>query len=300
MDARFPPAIDTFVDVTYKGIEVGRRAKLTEVAPDAGYVEVAAPMPVGSTVVLATEDGVAITAEVRGVHEQIGGSDKPPGMKVAPKLEGAAVAWWSQRVTVAAAPPPDRRTRELSAAASAAAQAVAERDREQAGAPPPGHRRTRHLADGEIKAALTAAMAEEQRLGIVPASDKTPVDGVPIQVGAVDSDGLVDDGKKTEIMSSVDPELIAKLMGGAGSEPPIVDDGKRTVAMDTVAVPDDAGDAGVGDGDDDSDGDGDDDGNGDGNGDGDGGGVVIEEQKPTPSGRMPAVKVKRGKRRKRR
>jgi hypothetical protein len=292
MDARFPT--DTFVDVTYRGIEVGRRAKLTEVAPDAGYVEVAAPMPVGSTVVLATDDGIAITAEVRGVHEQVGGSDKAPGMQVAPVLEGAAVAWWAQRVTVAAAPPPDRRTRELSAAASAAAQAVAERDRADSGAPAPGVRRTRALADGEIKAALTAAMAEEQRLGIVPPSDRTPVDGVPVQVGAVDSDGLVDDGKKTEIMSSVDPELIAKLMGGTGSgtEPPIVDDGKRTVAMDAVAVPEDDAN-----GDDDGeDGDGEDDGNG--NGDGDG--VVIEEQKPTPSGRMPAVKVKRGKRRKRR
>jgi hypothetical protein len=289
MDARFPA--DTFVDVTYRGIEVGKRAKLTEVAPDAGYVEVAAPMPVGSTVVLATDDGIAITAEVRGVHEQVGGSDRPPGMKVAPTLEGAAVAWWSQRVTVAAAPPRDRRTRELTAAANAAAQAVAERDREQSGAPPPGVRRTRHLADGEIKAALTAAMAEEQRLGIVPAGDKTPVEGVPVQVGAVDSDGIVDDGKKTEIMSSVDPELIARLTGGSGvTEPPIIDDGKRTVAMDVPVVPDD--DAG---GDDDGDDVGGDDDDGDG-----GNGVVIEEQKPTPSGRMPAVKVKRGKRRKRR
>src|SRR5688572_14470531 len=110
--------MDTFVDITYRGIEVGRRAKLIEVAPDTGYVEVAAPMPVGSTVVLATDDGFAITAEVRGVHEQIGGSDRPPGMKGRPSLEGPAGAWWAERVTITPPPAPDRRTREMTAAAN--------------------------------------------------------------------------------------------------------------------------------------------------------------------------------------
>jgi hypothetical protein len=174
----------------------------------------------------------------------------------------------------------------MTAAAAAAAQAVAERDRVESGAPAIGLRRTRLIADGEIKAALSAAMAEEQRLAGGPAGPRTPAGGVPVQGAAVDSDGLVDDGKRTEIMDSVDPELIAKLTG-SGTDTPIVDDGKRTVAMEVAVPPAD-----------DDDGD-DDDGEGDGDGS-DGDGVVIEEQKPTPSGRMPAVKVKRGKRRKRR
>ena len=64
--------MESFVDVTYHGIEVARRVKLTEVAPDAGYLEVAAPMPVGTALALTIEGGISIAATVRAVHEQTG------------------------------------------------------------------------------------------------------------------------------------------------------------------------------------------------------------------------------------
>src|SRR5262245_22052086 len=155
--------MESFVDVTYHGIEVGRRVKLTEVAPDAGYLEVAAPMPVGTTVVLAIEGGIEITAVVRGVHEQVGGSDRPPGMRVKPTLTGElATRWWAERVTeIAMGAPKSRRTHEMSAQESDGARAAAERAREDSGAPPfVDGRKTRPMDRGEIAAAVLSAAAE--------------------------------------------------------------------------------------------------------------------------------------------
>ena len=111
---------ESFVDVSYRGLELGRRLKLRDVAPRAGYLEIPLPMPVGSRIAIATDDGVTIEAVVTAVHEQVGGSDQPPGMRVAPELAGAAAAWWSERIDADAA----AREREEEAARAAAAAAT--------------------------------------------------------------------------------------------------------------------------------------------------------------------------------
>jgi hypothetical protein len=234
--------MESFVDVSYHGIELARRVKLSDVAPNAGYLEVAAPMPVGTTVVLSIEGGISITATVRGVHEQVGGSERPPGMRVAPTLEGeAATRWWAERVTVIAdGAPASRRTHEMTAQEDSRAKDVAERARADSGAPPFLRRDTREMPSGEIRAAVLAAAAEEQKLGIprkpVLPDQVTPADGVPSPLA--DEDGLVDDGRRTEVMSAVDPEILARLTGG---DMPLVDDGKRTTVMDVPPVMDDDG-----------------------------------------------------------
>jgi hypothetical protein len=92
--------VEAFVDVTYRGLEVGRRLKLTQVGPSTAYLEHGTPMPVGAQVELAVADGVTIPAVVLRVHEQVAGADQPPGMRLrAAGLDGAAAGWWQERVS---------------------------------------------------------------------------------------------------------------------------------------------------------------------------------------------------------
>ena len=91
---------EVFVDVTYRGLELGRRLKLREVGPSTAYLEHGTPMPVGSQVVLATDEGLAIPVVVVRVHEQVAGAEMPPGMRVqAAGLDGAAAGWWRDLVS---------------------------------------------------------------------------------------------------------------------------------------------------------------------------------------------------------
>ncbi len=91
---------DTFVDLTYRGLALGRRVKLAQVRPSTAYLELPAPMPVGTAIGILTDDTVALDAQVIEVHEQVGGVEGP-GMLVRPRLAGdVARAWWSARVTL--------------------------------------------------------------------------------------------------------------------------------------------------------------------------------------------------------
>lgn len=93
---------EALVDVTYRGLEVGRRLKLTQVGPSTAYLEHGTPMPVGSRVELATDEGLTIAAVVMRVHEQVAGAELAPGMRVrAASLEGPAAGWWQTLVSVA-------------------------------------------------------------------------------------------------------------------------------------------------------------------------------------------------------
>jgi hypothetical protein len=101
---------ESFVDLTYRGLALGRKVKLTQVRPSSGYLELAAPMPVGTSIGIASDDGTLFDATVTDVREQAG--DAPPGMTVRPRLEvDAAKAWWKAKVDlpdivkVEAAPP---------------------------------------------------------------------------------------------------------------------------------------------------------------------------------------------------
>ncbi|MEO8548760.1 MAG: hypothetical protein ABI678_02260 [Kofleriaceae bacterium] len=90
---------ESFVDLTYRGLALGRRAKLTQVRPSSGYVELPAPMPVGTAIGIASEDGALFEVTVIDVKEQAGGTEGPPGMTVRPRLDGdVAKKWWQSRV----------------------------------------------------------------------------------------------------------------------------------------------------------------------------------------------------------
>ena len=92
---------ESFVDLSYRGLALGKRIKLTQVRAAAGYLEMPTPMPVGTTIGIAADDGMSLEATVIEVHEQVTGSDRAPGMSVKPKLEADAQrAWWKERVTI--------------------------------------------------------------------------------------------------------------------------------------------------------------------------------------------------------
>ena len=98
---------ESFVDLTYRGLSLGRRVKLSEVRPTTGYVEMPASMPVGTQIGIITDDTVALDATVVEVHEQVSGSDRAPGMVVKPRLDGdASKSWWQKRVSL---PEPEKK-----------------------------------------------------------------------------------------------------------------------------------------------------------------------------------------------
>jgi hypothetical protein len=103
---------DSFVDLSYRGLPLARRVKLTQLGPTAGFVEMPAPMPVGTRVAIATDDGVQIDAVVAEIHEQVAGASATPGMRLHPTLEGAGATWWNARAVTpdsepARSPPSD-------------------------------------------------------------------------------------------------------------------------------------------------------------------------------------------------
>ena len=101
---------DAFVDLSYRGLVLGKRIKLTQVRQATGYLEMPTPMPVGTAIGIAADDGTLFEALVAEIHEQVGGSDKAPGMVVKPKLEGDAQrTWWTQHIekVTKEAPQPD-------------------------------------------------------------------------------------------------------------------------------------------------------------------------------------------------
>ena len=93
--------IESFVDLTYRGLSLGRRIKLTQVRPTSGTLELPSPMPVGTHVTIATDEGFTFDATVSGVREQVAGSDRTPGMVVVPALAAdPALSWWKARVAL--------------------------------------------------------------------------------------------------------------------------------------------------------------------------------------------------------
>jgi hypothetical protein len=112
--------IESFVDVTYRTVELARRVKLSSVCATSGYLEVAAPMPVGSELAVTTDERVQFTVTVIAVHEQIAGGSQNPGMKVAPQLAAEnAKSWWLARATLPDEAPIRRRSAELVAQVAA-------------------------------------------------------------------------------------------------------------------------------------------------------------------------------------
>ena len=225
--------IESFVDLTYRGLPLGRRVKLAQVRPTTAYLEMPTPMPVGTTIAIATDEGVAIEATVNAIHEQTGGSDKPPGMTISPALASDATrAWWSARVALPEAEPvvaPTPRPRRPTDVKTIETPVI-------------------EAADEAAVAAVTIQPRQTQpRIAVHPPVDEAPTEmAAPLRISEEHSvPEIVDDGKKTVVMDSIDPALLEQLMSGSGGSgtrapsgeiPQVIDtdNTKRTIQMDAV------------------------------------------------------------------
>ena len=199
--------IESFVDLNYRGLALGRRVKLTQVRPSTGYLELPAPMPVGTSISIATDDGLSLDATITEVHEQVGGSDKPAGMLVRPKLDlDAAKAWWSERVALP----------ELGKVQAAAPVGTVRPKRKSEGGVP-------ELVDDGRNTAVMEAISEVppeplrdtavNEIQVPPARDSSPQ--IAIQ----------DDGKRTIAMDAVDLAALGlDAASSSGSMPVATDD----------------------------------------------------------------------------
>jgi hypothetical protein len=183
--------IESFVDLTYRGLALGRRIKLTEVRPTTGFVELPAPMPVGTQLALVTDEGLALEATVTWIHEQVAGAERAPGMVVAPTLAGdAAAAWWKARVTLpeAEAPRP-RPTR--SRPVTVRPRSPTERTRSATEVPPP----------------VAAPAPSMEILAAVDPAAVSPAAAAPANeiLAAVDPAAVEPTAASTEILAAVDP-----------------------------------------------------------------------------------------------
>lgn len=267
------PMSESFVDLTYRGLALGRRVKLTQVRPSAGYLELPTPMPVGTAIAIVTDDGVTFDARVTQIHEQVatpaqsGPVSTPtapaaptappriPGMLVEPTLTSdAARDWWKIHTTLPElAPTP-------AAPVVARGKTTTVRPRSQTipdpmrgdevteSGPPPsapvrGDEETA-IATAPVK---PSSMATTQPMPVLVAKpraqssleDELAAAAAVVSDPAIQLSGehrlpeIVDDGKRTVVMDAVDPELIAQLMNES-SGTPAVDDGKQTQAMEAI------------------------------------------------------------------
>lgn len=87
---------EAFVDLLYRGLPLGSRARMSQFDALHAYVELPTPMPVGTLIAIQAEGG-PISAHVIEISEQTAGSERPPGMRIRPVLDGEAkLAWWAQ------------------------------------------------------------------------------------------------------------------------------------------------------------------------------------------------------------
>jgi len=230
--------IESYVDLTYRGLALGRRVRLSQVRPSSGYLELPAPMPVGTPLALTTDDGLTFDATVVWIYEQVAGSDHAPGMIVAPALGGAAAAWWTARVSL-----PDDEEPPRSAVAGGRSRPLTVRPRSHTDPIPPAGAPTRATtadapAPDEASAASTMVM---------PVLAAEPVAAGDAELGEHD---VIDDGKATMIMASIDPaalgvDVAGEGDGGQGPEDD-GDDGDDDIDpagefADQVTIPDGAG-----------------------------------------------------------
>jgi hypothetical protein len=184
---------ESLVDLSYRGLALGKRIKLTQVRASAGYLEVSAPMPVGATIGIATDEGVLLEATVTEVREQTTAGDRTPGMVVRPKLEAeTARTWWKQRVTMAddtAAPQPD------------ADGKVTVRSRRMS-----GHPAIPELVDDGRNTAVMQTMNDAAADGVLAESTDPSLPRISQEITA--QNPIVDDGKRTTMMNAIDLEAL--------------------------------------------------------------------------------------------
>ena len=227
--------IETVVDLTYRGLPLGRRIKLTQVRPTSGVLELAAPMPVGTQLAIASDDGLVVDATVVWVHEQVTGGERPAAMVVSPVLAEPAAAWWSARVTL-----PDE---DWAAQRTPRGRPVTVRPRSQTlPTPPPAAAATEEVptivADLDARVLAAAGLApERQAVRQEPPSQVAPLAAREVAIRRTGEHEVVDDGRHTLLMPAVDlaeveREVTAAAAGASDDDTAADDVGLAGAASD--------------------------------------------------------------------
>lgn len=205
--------LESLVDLTYRGISLSRRIKLTQVRRSSGYLELASPMPVGTELAIVADDGVSFGATVAWVNEQVTGSDRTPGMMIVPRLTAeAAASWWQARVVLGDDDAPRPRLMRN--------RPVTVRPRTHTQSAPPSVGAPSSMSDTPaILADLDARVAAAAGVGSRPRAPSgsgatTALDGELMRPG---EHVVVDDGAQTLTMVAVDPATFEVDPGTSGS-----------------------------------------------------------------------------------
>jgi hypothetical protein len=233
--------LESFVDLTYRGLSLGRRVRLSQVRPSSGFLELPAPMPVGTPIGVTTDDGATFDAMVTSIHEQVAGSDRSPGMTVTPALTGhAAAAWWAARVSL----PDDARPRTVTAGGRSRPVTVRPRSHSATEALRAAEAASTDevptvLADLDAVVAAAAAAAVATGAGDVTDARTIVMPVIELEAGGdpgadlaaspartlevpmmrhTAEHAVVDDGNRTMIMESIDPATLGIDLGTAGDD----------------------------------------------------------------------------------
>ena len=231
--------IESFVDLTYRGLALGRRIKLTEMRPSTAFVELATPMPVGTPVAIVTEDGLALDATVTWIHEQVAGAERAPGMVVTPVLTGeAAAAWWQARVAL----PDDDRPRSRpsrSRPVTLRPRSNTERSKTTTDRSPPPE----HISPDDVPTVTTAPIsaatgAEGPSIIADLAARVTAAAGLDLpgpQVRAPHAPHFSEtNDRPTLAMPAIDASRLAQATMRSTGQHDVVDDGKPTMIMEAI------------------------------------------------------------------
>jgi hypothetical protein len=121
-----------FVDLTCRGLRVAQKARLNLESPTVGFLEIEAPLPIGTRVQVTGEGDFTVDARVTKVVEQEAGAKSPPGMRID----------WSPPIAVTQVTPPAPVAAEVEAAEEDA-ESPAEPPAAEGGAGPTDGRRKR-------------------------------------------------------------------------------------------------------------------------------------------------------------
>jgi hypothetical protein len=227
-----PSMSESLVDLSYRGLNLGKRIKLTQVRPSTGYLEMPAPMPVGTAIGIATDNGVLLEAVVAETREQSGG-DRAPGMVVRPKLDAdTARSWWKERVALPelekAAPRPDSGGKVTVVARDRAVPELVDDGRSTGVTDvieePAVQRRHTNPGMGALAGDQQGVKRDTDPAVEVPQRDSGPA--------------LVDDGKRTIAMSAIDLEALGLDPSSSSGSFPAADDEPDTDNPDNPDNPD--------------------------------------------------------------
>ncbi|MCG8422733.1 MAG: hypothetical protein MJE77_32870 [Proteobacteria bacterium] len=223
---------EQLVDVTYRGIVLGRQLRLSP-RSDAAHIHTDKPMPMGSEIAISTQGGVAISVRVREVYEKIAGSETEPGMLVTPVAPaGDGQPWWQE--------PTDREAESDSSSRETTRQGAGDSRAESSAAPATANDIHSQTDEGHETAHETTAETSEKAGALQEAADEAAGDAGE-QTGdnrpaASDGRGQLSEAQDREAPPQTDKTAgdTPQIAGAASEAPPATDEAIGEAGQDEI------------------------------------------------------------------